>query len=84
LGEIGPATLEQHARATRSDVLARRRRCQTDFYIALRALDDGDAVVFQQRLVACAQSDGGLLEHEFYLARWEVEVGFTRLPIQPP
>ena len=60
--------------------LEARWRCQADFYIGLKALIDGDKDAFQTRMHLSSESKFGYLEHEYYLARWELERGFSDQP----
>jgi hypothetical protein len=76
LRKFDAAGLEAQVKATRNETLAGRRRCQADFYIALGALRDGDRRLFRAGMARCAESPYGHLEHEHYLARWEVEQDF--------
>lgn len=85
-GPIVPFLLEQHNAAeldwqvsvstVRNQTLLDRWQCQADFYIALRALREGDRGLFTGRMIRCAQSPYGLLEPEYYLALWEVQRQF--------
>ncbi len=75
LGRVGPAELEE--RASSIPVLAGRRQCQAEFYIGLRYFREGERRIFEERMVRCAESGQyGLLEEEYYLARWEALYGF--------
>jgi tetratricopeptide (TPR) repeat protein len=76
LGKIDTGALEEAARATDVDILRVRHQCQADFHVAVRALREGYWEAFQERMIRCAGSSRGLLEHEYYLARWEVQHGF--------
>jgi hypothetical protein len=55
-------------------------RFQADFLMALRALRAGDRATFVAQTRAAASNRGAYLEHEYYLARWEVEHDFPFLP----
>jgi tetratricopeptide (TPR) repeat protein len=76
LEQIDIARLENDINAAGNDTLIGRRRCQADFYIALRALRARDQAAFQAGMIRCATSRYGHLEHETYLARWEVKHQF--------
>lgn len=47
------------------------RRCQADFYAAVRSLRIGDTDAFQMAITRCATSPFGYLQEECHLARWE-------------
>ncbi len=69
---------------TASTPLSERRRCQANFYIGVRALVETENAEFQQGMRACAASLNGFLEHEYYLATWEVDQGFPEsISIRP-
>lgn len=53
--------------------LVGRWQCQAHFYIAVHALQHDDQAGFQQQCRHCAASLYGRLEHEYYLARWEIQ-----------
>lgn len=76
LGEMDATAFVDEADATSSDTLRARQACQADFYVALRALLDGNKGGFQARMIECTQTPYKILEHEYYIARWEVEHGF--------
>jgi hypothetical protein len=80
LGEIGAAALDEAAAHTPSDILRARWQCQADFAAAVRALREADDAGLRSRMSRCAASPHGELEHEFSLARWEVENGFPARP----
>jgi hypothetical protein len=77
LGKLDSAGLDRLAQS--SPPLAFRQQCQADFYVALRALREGDTATFATRMTRAASDKSAYLETEYYLARWEVENGF-----QPP
>jgi lipoprotein NlpI len=76
LGKISASELEKTVKVAANDILISRWQCQADFYIALRALREGDRATFQSRMIRCSENSYGYLEHEHYLARWETERGF--------
>jgi lipoprotein NlpI len=80
LGKIGIAELEKRVQMAINENLLERWQCQADFYIAVRALREGDWATFQSKMTRCSESPYGYLEHEHYLARWEVERGFPDPP----
>ena len=80
LNKLPAGDFEQAARAlVSSDVLLQRHLCQYHFYRGARGLSDADQPSFEQHMRACAASGYGFLEHEYYLATWEVEQGFPDL-----
>lgn len=76
LGEIDTAELEEQARLTQSERLAERWQCQADFYVALRALRDGDQSTVRDKMLRCARRPYIFLEYEHYIAHWEVQNDF--------
>jgi len=76
LGNIDASALDGQAARARHPHLLARWQCQADFYVALRALRDGDLTTFRARMAHAAASSYGYLEDEYYLGRWEVENGF--------
>jgi lipoprotein NlpI len=78
LGKIGVEELETKVKLAVKEILIARWQCQADFYIALRALREGDWAAFQSRMTRCAENPYGYHEHEHYLALWEAERGFPR------
>ena len=76
LGRIHTGELDQEAQRPASDILRARFQCQADFYVALRSLREGHTGAFRERMKRCAESSNGALEHEFFLARWEVHHDF--------
>lgn len=76
LGLMDVAALQREANDIDSVIVQVRQQCQADFYIAVRALIESDWATFQEAMMRCAQSSYGLLEQEYYLARWEVSRGF--------
>ncbi len=76
LAKIEMDGLESAAKVTNSEIVRARHQCQADFYIALRALREGNRITFESFMASCAKNVHGLLEHEHYLARWEVQRGF--------
>ncbi|MBI4786263.1 MAG: hypothetical protein HY782_04365 [Chloroflexi bacterium] len=78
---LGRTNLDELARDvgdTKLTTLVERRQCQAEFYVALQALRKGDWSSFQNSISRCAASRQGYLEHEYYLARWEVKHGFPK------
>ena len=73
-------TMDEAAAHTSSEVLRARCQCQADFAAAVRALREADEGGFRSRMSRSAASPHGELEHEFCLARWELEKGF---PVRP-
>jgi tetratricopeptide (TPR) repeat protein len=59
-----------------------RRQCQVDFYSALVVLSRHDTVQFRKGIAKCADNEYGMLEHEYFLARWEVQHGFPEPAFQ--
>lgn len=80
LGETGEEDLEQSVKSSSSLILKKRWRCQADFYIALRALREGNRSEFEVAMTNCASSQNGELEGEYFLALWELEQGFPEHP----
>jgi lipoprotein NlpI len=76
LNHLDESSFIQKSEESSSDTLRTRHRCAADFYRGVRALRLGDRLGFQSRMKDCVESHYGELEHEFYLARWEVERGF--------
>ena len=76
LGRIDAAGLQAQWAGGRSEILLDRWQCQAALYIALQALREGDTALYRARMAACAASRYGPLEHEYYLARWEVDHSF--------
>jgi tetratricopeptide (TPR) repeat protein len=71
--------LMKSRRPTAPPVLIERFRCQATFYLGVHALADSsqqDDMVFRTQMRECADSWYGYLEHEYYLATWEVEHNF--------
>lgn len=58
------------------------RQCQADFYIALRALREGDEDTFVARMTKSAMNEDGrrFRVPEWHLANWELERGFPKSP----
>ena len=89
LGEVETADLTGAAGRAGNDILQQRWECQAHFYVALRATCEGDPATFRARMAKSAASRRGELEHEWYLARWEVERAFPdarnskRRPMSP-
>lgn len=78
LNKVSAADFEQAARVlVTSDVLLQRHLCQYHFYRGARGFSDADQPSFERHMRACAASGYGFLEHEYYLATWEVEQGFV-------
>src|SRR5262249_44232559 len=70
--EIGTAELEDSIESQAQAVnLKIRWHCQADFYIALRALREGNRQIFIDRMTQSAESTRGELEDEYYFAKWE-------------
>lgn len=80
LNKIGVIALDAAAKDTSSDVLRSRQLCQADFAAAVQSLRSGDESGFRVRMAQCASRSRGELEHEFLLARWEVENQFPHRP----
>ena len=80
LGHIDVDAFQRQAGDIDSEIVRIRQRCQADFSVALRALMEGDQRLFREAMTGCSSSPYGLLEHEFYLARWEVQHGFPEPP----
>lgn len=78
LGELDVGRFREAADGTTSDILRQRQRCAADFYVGVHAALQSDVPTFEQSMRRCASSERGLLEHEYFLARWEVERGFPR------
>jgi lipoprotein NlpI len=76
LGKIDAIALSQSVKAARNTTLEGRWQCQADFYVALQALRLDDWEGFRMGMKQCAESSYGLLEQEYYLARWETKRGF--------
>ena len=76
LGEIDESALLEAVRRQSSEILCTRWQCAADFYIGFRGLCRGDWSSFQDGMRRSAASGYGELEHEYYLARWEVQRGF--------
>jgi hypothetical protein len=75
LGKTDSADLD--AAAMYSSKLQARWQCKADFYVALRALREGDRAKFKVRLLGAGMAEGAAwLEDEFFLARWEIGRGF--------
>jgi tetratricopeptide (TPR) repeat protein len=72
LGKIKDHDLDLQARMSTSAIVVQRQQCQADFYVALAAQRRGDDVAYNARLRECARSPFGYLEHEYYLALWEL------------
>jgi hypothetical protein len=78
LGKLDASVLDRHA--VLSDALAARWRCQADFWVAVRALREGNGTACRERMARCAAGPAGLLESEYHLAGWEVRRGFSDPP----
>lgn len=78
LGMTDAGDLQHAVDVGASGTLRVRQQCQADFYVALQALSEGDSSGFQMAMGRCARSSYGFLEHEYFLARWEVEMGFPQ------
>jgi len=76
LGEIDVLTLQQCVEQATNETLKVRWQCAADFYMGLNAFRSGDVVTFRDRIQKCADSTLGELEHEYFLARWEVRRAF--------
>jgi len=76
LSKIDPTEFVREANASGNDVLCARHMCQANFYVALKALSDGDKDAYKAGMIRCTKVPYKLLEHEYYLARWEVRCGF--------
>lgn len=74
LGKIDVLRFEQEARTV--PALQARWQCQADFFIGLRALQAGDNQLFAEYMTRCVVHPEGLLEHEYYFARWEIALQF--------
>jgi lipoprotein NlpI len=80
LGKIDETELEKRLEVAEVEPLRSRWQCQADFFIALRALREGDEMKFQAYMRRCAENVHGYSEPEHYLARWEVKQGFAKQP----
>lgn len=78
LGHVDSTRLLKSAQDPSSDILRTRQQCAADFYLGLRALRQDNWPEFQTRMQSCASSTHGELEHEYYLARWEVARDFPK------
>lgn len=77
LGKTNLEDLEKAlAAATTVPKLRERYQCQFDFYVALHSFGSGDIEQFRDRMVHCASNSRGMLEEEYYIARWEVNRDF--------
>jgi tetratricopeptide (TPR) repeat protein len=76
LGEIDQTQLQQCVDHAGNATLQERWQCAADFYVGLAAVRKGDVQTFQASTQRCAASQKGELEHEYYLARWELDQGF--------
>ncbi len=76
LGKMESVELVHLANVSSSDILRARQVCQADFYIALKALLDGNPTGFKAGMIRCTESPYKILEHEYYIARWEVRRDF--------
>jgi hypothetical protein len=76
LGLVDTAQLENAVKMAKQPVLEGRWQSQADFYIALRALREGDWVGFKEGMSRSAGNSYGPFEHEHYLARWEAGHSF--------
>lgn len=79
LGKIDQAELLDQTQHARHATLVGRWQCQAHFYIAVRARHNDDDDLFKLHMTRCAESPYGRLEHESYLARWEVQRHFPSL-----
>lgn len=78
LGEVDRTQLQAAVDHAGSEVLKQRCQCAADFYVGLHAARGCDLATFHDRMRLCTASDEGVLEHEFHLARWEVDRGFPQ------
>lgn len=76
LGQMAPEEFAREASVLSNDILRARHLCQADFYVALKALSAGDRDAYEAGMIRCAKSPYKFLEHEYYLARWEVRHDF--------
>jgi len=79
LGKVGVSGVQQQVMSAGHEILRGRWQCQADFYIGLRALREEDRAGFEAGMTRCAGSFYGLLEHEYCLARWEVQHSFPEV-----
>ena len=75
---IDQTQLQQCVDHAGNDTLKERWQCAADFYVGLGALRKGDVPTFLVSMRRCAASKRGELEHEYYLARWELDRGFPQ------
>lgn len=73
LDKIDARELLRQTESGRNETLIGRWQCQAEFYLAVHALHHDDRDTFGQHCARCAESRYGRLEHEYYLARWEIE-----------
>lgn len=73
LDKIDEQELLRHTQSSSQERLIGRWQCQAAFYSAVHALHHDDRARFGQHIARCAASQDGRLEHEHYLARWEIE-----------
>ncbi|HEX3654801.1 MAG TPA: hypothetical protein VHV55_03295 [Pirellulales bacterium] len=76
LGEIDQAQLRLLVEHAGNEILKQRWQCAADFYVGLRAACEGDLPGFRDNMKSCAERQRCELEHESYLARWEVDAGY--------
>ncbi|MFO0881752.1 MAG: tetratricopeptide repeat protein [Gemmataceae bacterium] len=81
LGEIDSSMVQKVVDQTSPPTLQERYQCAVNFHLGLVAGRQGDRDAFQRGMRRCAASRRGLLEAEFYLARWEVDRGFLPLSV---
>ncbi len=79
LGFINPQEFMNSIMTTKNEILIARRKCQANFYIGIKAYFENEHRTFQESMRQCNENKLGLLEHEFYLGRWEVENKFPEL-----
>lgn len=84
LGKIDTEELEKRIKVISNEILLGRWQCQADFYVAVRALREGDWKNFQTKMTNSSENPYGYLQNEHYLARWEVERRFPKPAFESP
>jgi tetratricopeptide (TPR) repeat protein len=70
----GVAELSEAIVGARKDLLVRRQLCQALFYDSVLARTKGDEQGCLEQLHRCHSLENPILENEWYLARWELNV----------
>jgi hypothetical protein len=84
LGKIDEEDVIRMLEKKYQEPLRSRYTCQFDFYRGLVGLMNSNDQQFKDGMLKCANSNNGLLVHEYFLARWERDNNFPTVASGSP